>query len=122
MSSIFLKSQSTIVIPSTALSGTAVTTAPVPCGNYRKATLIQRTTAVAGTSPSLAMKLQGSPDGTAWDDVASGGFSAKTTNSGLEKLSGLDISGYTQLRLNYTVTGSAAPTVTAQVDMQLYQV
>ncbi len=62
---------------------------------------------VSGTTPSLAMKLQGSPDGTTWTDIPGGGFVAVTASNNAQRLSfpnGTSVPA--QIRANWTITGT----------------
>ena len=61
---------------------------------------------MAGTSPSLAVKLQGSPDGTTWTDLTGGGFTTATTLTAQRITQGIGFSVPAYIRANWTVTGT----------------
>src|SRR4051812_14456489 len=50
----------------------------VNAGGYGNAVAYLRVTAASGTTPTLDMKFQDSPDGTNYQDVPSGAFTQKT--------------------------------------------
>lgn len=69
---------------------------------------------VTGTTPSLAMKLQGSPDGTTWTDLPGGAFNAVTASNNGQRLvmpNGTAVPA--MIRANYTITGTTPTFLTA---------
>lgn len=91
---------------------TATGTGSVVLDTINKSTLRLQAVAaaVAGTTPSITLKVQTSPDKTTWTDVAS--FTAITANGTSRKIfTGLD----RYCRLAWTVTGTT-PTGTLTVD------
>jgi hypothetical protein len=70
---------------------------------------------VSGTTPSLAMKLQGSPDGTTWTDLPGGAFNAITAANQAQRLVAVNGTATpSQIRTNWTISGTT-PSFTAMV-------
>lgn len=61
---------------------------------------------VTGTTPSLTMKLQGSPDGTTWTDIPGMLFSAATTASAQRLVLPKQQTIPAQVRANWTISGT----------------
>lgn len=91
----------------------SATSAAVSSGNYSSAIAYLNVTAATGTTPSLTVKLQDSPDGVTWYDIPSGAFTAATA-VGTQRLTVSNIGPL--LRAVSTVTGTT-PSFT--VDLQL---
>jgi hypothetical protein len=63
--------------------------------------------AVSGTSPTLDVKIQDSPDGTTWTDVSGGAFTQITGGSSIQKLN-LDFNSLQKnLRAVATIAGTS---------------
>lgn len=73
------------------------------------------TTAVSGTSPTLTVKVQDSPDGTTWTDISGLATSALSTANVFATVFGHSPNKF--VRVVGTVGGSATPTVTATVTL-----
>jgi hypothetical protein len=70
---------------------------------------------VSGTTPSLTVKLQGSPDGTTWTDLPGGLFTAVTASNNAQRLVQPNgIATPAQIRANLTITGTT-PSFNAMV-------
>lgn len=70
---------------------------------------------VSGTTPSLTVKIQGSPDGTTWTDIPGMTFAAVTTPNQAQRLvvpNGVSVPA--QVRTNWTVSGTS-PSFTSMV-------
>lgn len=101
-----LKSQT----PSTTINlitGGAVTatqtSAKINSGGYSVAKAYLNISAVSGTSPTLVVKFQDSPDNSTWVDVASGAFSSQNA-TGVNSLVLTNVGPY--LRAVQTVGGT----------------
>lgn len=57
------------------------TSAKLNAGQYSVAKAYLNITAASGTTPTLVVKFQDSPDGTIWTDVTSGAFSSQNAVS-----------------------------------------
>lgn len=108
-------------VASAAYTSTSQSTG-IDCSPYGKATALLDVTAVSGTTPTLDVKLQGSPDGVStadgssrWFDVGSGAFTQKTA-TGKSILQSVDITGFQKLRVVYTIAGTT-PSFTFQADV-----
>lgn len=55
--------------------------AAVELGDKANLRLDLAVTAASGTSPSMTVKIQDSPDGSSWTDVSGGAFTAATTTT-----------------------------------------
>lgn len=101
-----LKSQ-TVTTTINASTGAAVTatqtSAKINAGGYSTAKAYLNVTAASGTTPSMTVKFQDSPDGTIWTDVATGAFSAVTT-TGASSLVLSNVGPF--LRAVETITGT----------------
>lgn len=69
----------TTINSSTGAAVTATqTSSKVNAGTYNTVKAYLNITAVSGTTPTLVVKFQDSPDGTIWVDIPSGAFSSQT--------------------------------------------
>ena len=95
------------IITATSTSGT------IASGNYSNLIAYLNITAISGTTPSLTVTLQDSPDGITWYNIPAGTFTAATTIS-TQRLTISNVGQY--VRTISTVTGTT-PSFT--VDLQL---
>lgn len=91
-----------------AIAATAAGTS-YEVARYTEAVLYVDVTAVSGTSPTLDVKVQSSPDDSIWADVASGSIT-QFTAAATRLVAVSNIGRY--VRAYYTIGGSATPTVT----------
>lgn len=72
-----------------AVTATQTTPSAAPyihSGNYSNAVAFLNVTAHSGTTPTLDVKFQDSPDGVIWTDVPSGAFTQVTTTNSATRL------------------------------------
>jgi hypothetical protein len=106
--------QVTQIVPTgTVATGSGVST-PTLAGGYGGVIAYLNVAAASGTSPSLAVKLQDSPDGVTWYDVPSGAFTAATA-VGTQRLSVAGPLG-NYVRASYAATGTT-PSFTFDVQL-----
>ena len=107
--------QKGMFVTSSLLSGaqTVTTTgAAVQVGSFTSVVVYLNATAVTGTTPSMTVTLQDSPDGVTWYNIASGAFNALTA-AGSQRLVVTNV-GYF-IRAIATISGTT-PSFT--VDLQ----
>ena len=93
---------------------TSTTSAVVDIQDSVEVHALLKVSAVAGTSPSLAVKAQHSIDGETWEDLAGMGFTG-ASDVAAETVSATE-NAYRYLRFLYTLTGTT-PSATFSVDL-----
>lgn len=93
----------TIVPAGTVATATNTPAVTVNAGNYGNAVGYLTVSAASGTTPSMTVKFQDSPDKVNWTDVPSGAFTAVTT-TGSSRVALSNIGPY--LQVVETITGT----------------
>lgn len=107
-------------IPRSALipAATVVTASanyPVKRGQFTSFVAFLNVTAESGTTPTLAVKFQDSPDGVTWNDIPSAAFTGVTTSNSSQRLA---VSAPFADKIQAVVTvGGTTPSYTMQLDV-----
>ncbi|MEB0287222.1 hypothetical protein QN355_11720 [Cryobacterium sp. 10S3] len=82
-------------------------------GTFNGVVAYLNVTAASGTTPTLAVKLQDSPDKVTWYDIPGAAFTSMTT-TGTQRISAINIGAY--VRAAITITGTT-PSFTTNIQM-----
>ncbi len=112
-----LRKSDYVIFPLLARTTTTQASKPVNLVNGSRLAAFLRVSAKSGTNPTLNVKIQDSPDGENWFDIASGAFT-EATNTGAFRL-GLAGPFGDYVRGHATIGGTDTPTFTYELQINV---